>query len=75
MRFLKALVLTFPLLGFSQIDISGIVGDGGFYGKEPREVLVEGRISFNLKNEKLFLTPSVVFTTDGFNYTTFPGFG
>ena len=75
MKFLKLLILTFPAFGFSQIDLSGIVGESGYYVKEPRDVLVEGRISFNLKDEKLFLTPSAVFSADGLNYTTFPRLG
>lgn len=69
------LLLLFPSMMFSQMDMSLGITDGYFNTNEFGEFMVEGRYSFPLKKESLYITPSVVFVTDGANYQTFPRIG
>lgn len=64
-----------PTLSFSQTDVSILFGDGYFKPSEIGEVFLEARHSFKLKEHVWYLTPSVVFVTDGINYQTFPRIG
>lgn len=69
------LLILLPTLLFGQTDVSIMVGDGYFKSGEFGEVMVEARHSFKLKEHELYLTPSVVFVSDGINYQTFPRLG
>ena len=69
------LLLLLPTMVFSQTDVSILFGDGYFKPSEVGEVMVEARHSFKLKENVLYLTPSVAFVTDGVNYQTFPRLG
>ena len=69
------LLLLLPTFMFAQIDVSISLGDGYFSTGEPGEVMLEGRYSVPIIKRNLYLTPSVVFTSDGVNYQTFPRLG
>jgi hypothetical protein len=69
------ILLLLPSLLFSQFDFSAGIGNGYFIDNELGELMLEARYSFKLKEKKLYLTPSVVNITDGFNYQTFPRIG
>ena len=64
-----------PTLVFSQTDVSTSFGNGYFKKDEIGEIMIEARHSFKLKEHVWYLTPSVVFVTDGLNYQTFPRLG
>lgn len=69
------LLLLLPTFIFAQMDVSIGVGDGYFSTGDFGEIMVEGRYSLPIKKRSLYLTPSVMFVTDGVNYQTFPRVG